>query len=59
VRASTFLTGALALNGSPVLQASDADPLGNAGCRVLPAYTYPMHEQLDIRWHEFAVHSAG
>lgn len=58
VHASTFLTGELALNGSPVLQASDADPLGN-GVSGLQAYTYPMHEQLDIRWHEFAVHSAG
>jgi hypothetical protein len=25
----------------------------------LQAYTYPTHDQLDIRWHEFAVHSAG
>jgi len=25
----------------------------------LQAYKSPMHEQLDIRWHEFAVHSAG
>jgi hypothetical protein len=48
----------LALNGSAVLQASDADPLEN-GVSGLQAYTYPMHEQLDIRWHEFAVHSAG
>jgi hypothetical protein len=48
----------LALNGSPVLQASDPDPLEN-GVSGLQAYTYPMHEQLDIRWHEFAVHSAG
>jgi hypothetical protein len=46
------------MNGSPVLQASDPDPLVN-GVSGLQAYTYPTHDQLDIRWHEFAVHSAG
>jgi hypothetical protein len=47
----------LSLNGSPVLHASDDDPLEN-GVSGLQAYTHPVHDQLDIRWHEFAVHRA-
>jgi hypothetical protein len=47
----------LALNGAPVLQATDDEPLEN-GVAGLQAYTYPAHDQLDIRWHEFAVYRA-
>jgi hypothetical protein len=44
----------LVLNGAPALAAVDDDPLPN-GAPGLQAYTYPIHEQLDIRWHDFAV----
>ncbi|HEX2360449.1 MAG TPA: hypothetical protein VHI11_00100 [Jiangellaceae bacterium] len=47
----------LALNGAPVLQAAHGDPLEN-GVSGLQAYTFPQHDQLDIRWHEFTVHRA-
>ena len=47
----------LALNGAPVLQATADEPLEN-GVSGLQAYTFPQHDQLDIRWHEFAVHRA-
>ena len=48
----------LALNQSPVLAAIDTDPLGN-GVASLQAWTYPVHEQMDIRWHEFSVLGTG
>jgi hypothetical protein len=45
----------LTLNGTEVLQATDDEPLGN-GAPGLQAWTFPMHERMDIRWHEFTVH---
>lgn len=44
----------LSLNGSPVLQATDDDPLGN-GVAGLQAWTFPIHHQMDIRWHDFSI----
>jgi hypothetical protein len=49
---------ALILNGSPVLQTTAADPLGN-GVPALQAWTHPMHEQMDVRWHEFSVYASA
>jgi hypothetical protein len=45
----------LALNGDPVLTATSDHPLGIAP-PGLQAWTFPMHEQMDIRWHEFSIH---
>jgi hypothetical protein len=45
----------LALNGAPMLETTAANPLGN-GVPTLQAWTHPVHEQMDIRWHEFSVH---
>jgi len=45
----------LTLNGTEVLQATDDEPLGN-GVSGLQAWTFPIHEQMDIRWHQFSVH---
>lgn len=47
----------LALNGSPVLEANHDDALGN-GVSGLQAWTFPIHEQLDIRWRHFSVSRA-
>jgi hypothetical protein len=47
----------LALNGDPVLTATSDDPLGH-GPPGLQAWTFPMHEQMDIRWHAFSIHAA-
>jgi hypothetical protein len=44
----------LSLNGTPVLQATDNDPLGN-GVSGLQAWTFPIHEEMDIRWHDFSI----
>jgi hypothetical protein len=44
----------LSVNGTPVLDATDDDPLPN-GAPGIQAYTFPIHEQQDIRWHSFAV----
>lgn len=44
----------LRLNGDVVLHATDPQPLGN-GVPSLQAWTHPVHEQMDIRWHEFTV----
>jgi hypothetical protein len=45
----------LTLNGEQVLTATDEDPLGN-GAPGLQAWTFPAHEQMDIRWHDFSIH---
>ena len=45
----------MTLNGVEVLQATDNDPLGN-GVPGLQAWTFPVHEQMDIRWHQFTLH---
>jgi hypothetical protein len=44
----------LALNGRAMLQATDEDPLGN-GAPGLQIWTYPVHDQMDVRWHEFSI----
>jgi hypothetical protein len=44
----------LSLNGAPVLDATDENPLGN-GVSGLQAWTFPAHEQMDIRWHDFSI----
>ena len=49
---------ALTVNGDPVLTATDSEPLGN-GAPGLQAWTFPLHEQMDIRWHEFSVEAAA
>jgi hypothetical protein len=41
-----------------VLTATDDEPLGN-GVPGLQAWTFPAHEQMDIRWHDFSIHAAG
>ena len=48
----------LSLNGTVTLDVTDDDPLDN-GAPGLQAYTYPIHEQMDIRWHHFTVTSAA
>ncbi|MBA3802891.1 MAG: hypothetical protein H0X22_08300 [Acidimicrobiia bacterium] len=48
----------LTLNGTDVLQATDDEPLGN-GVPGLQAWTFPVHERMDIRWHEFTVDQPG
>lgn len=48
----------LTLNGEQVLTATDDEPLGN-GVPGLQAWTFPAHEQMDIRWHDFSIHAAG
>jgi hypothetical protein len=48
----------MALQGTTVLDASDDDALGN-GVAGLQAWTFPLHEQMDIRWHQFSVHAAS
>jgi len=48
----------LTLNGALVLDAVDDDPLGN-GVSGIQAWTFPQHEPMDVRWHEFAVHRAA
>ncbi len=45
----------LALNGTTMLHATDEDPLSN-GVVGLQAWTFPIHEPMHIRWHEFSVH---
>ncbi len=42
------------LNGESVLNATVDEPLGN-GVPGLQAWTYPIHEQMDILWHSFSV----
>jgi hypothetical protein len=44
----------LSLNDTAALDVTDDDPLVN-GAPGLQAYTHPIHEQLDIRWHHFTV----
>ena len=46
----------MTLNGAPILTATSDDTLGS-GPPGLQAWTYPMHEQMDIRWHEFSIHA--
>jgi hypothetical protein len=46
----------LTLDGDPVLTATSDHPLG-IGPPGLQAWTFPMHEQMDIRWHEFSIHA--
>ena len=46
----------LTLNGDPVLTATSDDPLGH-GPPGLQAWTFPPHEQMDIRWHQFSIHA--
>jgi hypothetical protein len=48
----------LTLNGEQVLTATDDEPLGN-GVSGLQAWTFPLHAQMDIRWHDFSIHAAG
>jgi hypothetical protein len=49
-------TLSLAVNGTPVLQAHD-DRLSD-GVPGVEAFTYPVHAQLDLRWHDFSVSKA-
>jgi hypothetical protein len=44
----------MTVNGDEILTATAEDPLGN-GVPGLQAWTFPMHEQLDLVWHSFAV----
>jgi hypothetical protein len=48
----------MSLNDAIVLDGSDDDPL-DSGAPGLQAYTYPIHEQMDIRWNHFTVTSAA
>ena len=47
----------LAVNGTSVIHATDDAPLEN-GVPGLQAWTFPVHEQINIRWHEFSVTQA-
>jgi hypothetical protein len=49
-----YATLRMSLNDTEVLEATDDDPLVN-GVSGLQAYTFPIHEQMDIRWHHFTV----
>ncbi|HEY4609580.1 MAG TPA: hypothetical protein VIH06_10265, partial [Ilumatobacteraceae bacterium] len=50
---------AMRLNGTELLTATDDDhPLVN-GAAGMQAYTFPVHEQMMIRWHDFSVEHAG
>jgi hypothetical protein len=44
----------LSIDGEPVLAGEDDDPLGN-GVPGLQAWTYPVHELIEIRWHHFSI----
>ena len=44
----------MSLNGDPVLTAVDDDPLEN-GAPGIGAWTFPLHEPMQVRWHEFTV----
>jgi hypothetical protein len=44
----------MSLNDTDVLETTDDDPLLN-GVSGLQAYTFPIHEQMDIRWHHITV----
>lgn len=44
----------LTINDEPVLDATDDSPLGN-GVPGIQAWTYPIHEVIEVRWHEFSV----
>jgi hypothetical protein len=46
----------LTLNAAPVLSATADDPLGT-GPPGLQAWTFPAHDQMTIRWHEFSIHA--
>ena len=46
------------INGTSMLHATDDQPLGN-GVPGLQAWTFPIHERMDIRWHEFTIRPAG
>jgi hypothetical protein len=43
----------MAVNGEPVLQADD-DTLSE-GATGIEAFTFPIHAQMDLRWHDFSV----
>jgi hypothetical protein len=45
----------MSVNGSPLLTATDDEPLGN-GVPGIQAWTFPVHEPIAIRWHDFSVH---
>lgn len=47
----------LAVDGTTVLSVEDDDPLGN-GAAGLQLWTFPAHEQMDVRWHTFQVSAA-
>lgn len=47
----------LAVDGTTVLSVEDDDPLGN-GAAGLQLWTFPAHEQMDVRWHDFQVSAA-
>jgi hypothetical protein len=45
----------LTLNGTALLTATDDEPLGN-GVSGIQAWTFPVHEPIEVRWHEFSIH---
>jgi hypothetical protein len=47
----------MSVNGSSLLSATDDEPLGN-GAPGIQAWTFPVHEPIDVRWHDFSVHRA-
>ena len=48
----------MSINDEQVLDASHDDPLDN-GVVGLQVYTFPIHEQMDVRWHDFSVTTAS
>lgn len=42
------------LNAKPLLEADVKEPLDN-GVPTLQAYTFPVNQQLDVRWHSFTI----
>lgn len=50
---------AMTVNGATTLQATVATgPLGN-GVAGLSAWTFPVHEQMDLVWHSFTIRAAN
>lgn len=49
----------LSVDGAPLLEATVSEaPLGN-GVVGLQAWTFPVHEPIEMRWHSFSVSEAG
>ena len=50
-------TLALDVNGDPLIEATVSEPLP-VGVPGLQAWTFPLHERMDVLWHDFAISEA-